>query len=97
MTKKRSVDGWFTLFSYICKVLKKNTSNHNADGQWVIFRSDRVKGEALAKLFADSEAGKLKKKQAIEIQSAMLSEDGRSMNICIVKMPQHLIDRYRNK
>ena len=62
----------------------------------VIFRSDRVKGEALAKLFADSEAGK-QKKQAYEIQSAMLSEDGRSMNICIVKMPQHLIDRYRNK
>lgn len=51
----------------------------------------------MAKLFADSEAGKLKKKQAYEIQSAMLSEDGRSMNICIVKMPQHLIDRYRNK
>ena len=31
----------------------------------------------------------------IEIQSAMLSEDGRSMNICIVKMPQELIDRYK--
>ena len=31
----------------------------------------------------------------IEIQSAMLSEDGRSMNICIVKLPQHLIDRYK--
>ncbi len=31
----------------------------------------------------------------IEIQSAMLSEDGRSMNICIVKLPQHLIERYR--
>lgn len=34
---------------------------------------------------------------AIEIQSAMLSEDGRSMNICVVKMPQHLIERYRGK
>ena len=33
----------------------------------------------------------------IEIQSAMLSEDGRSMNICIVKLPQHLIDRYKGK
>lgn len=32
---------------------------------------------------------------AIEIQSAMLSEDGRSMNICIVKMPKHLLDRYK--
>ncbi len=32
---------------------------------------------------------------AIEIQSAMLSEDGRSMNICVVKMPQHLLDRYK--
>ena len=32
---------------------------------------------------------------AIEIQSAMLSEDGRSMNICLVRMPQHLLDRYR--
>ena len=32
---------------------------------------------------------------AIEIQSAMLSEDGRSMNICIVKLPQHLLDRYK--
>ncbi len=32
----------------------------------------------------------------IEIQSAMLSEDGRSMNICIVRLPQHLIDRYKN-
>jgi len=32
---------------------------------------------------------------AIEIQSAMLSEDGRSMNICVVKLPQHLIDRYK--
>ena len=31
----------------------------------------------------------------IEIQSAMLSDDGRSMNICIVRLPQHLIDRYR--
>lgn len=33
---------------------------------------------------------------AIEIQSAMLSEDGRSMNICIVKLPQKLLDRYSN-
>lgn len=32
---------------------------------------------------------------AIEIQSAMLAEDGRSMNICIVKMPQELLDRYK--
>ncbi len=32
---------------------------------------------------------------AIEIQSAMLSEDGRSMNICVVRLPQHLIDRYK--
>lgn len=31
----------------------------------------------------------------IEIQSAMLSEDGRSMNICIVRLPQRLIDRYK--
>ena len=31
----------------------------------------------------------------IEIQSAMLSEDGRSMNICIVRMPQYLLDRYK--
>ena len=31
----------------------------------------------------------------IEIQSAMLSDDGRSMNICIVKLPQHLLDRYK--
>ena len=30
----------------------------------------------------------------IEIQSAMLSDDGRSMNICIVKLPQNLLDRY---
>ena len=33
----------------------------------------------------------------IEIQSAMLSDDGRSMNICIVKLPQHLVDRYGKK
>ena len=33
----------------------------------------------------------------IEIQSAMLSDDGRSMNICIVRLPQHLIDRYPNR
>ncbi len=33
---------------------------------------------------------------AIEIQSAMLSDDGRSMNICVVRLPQNLIDRYRN-
>ena len=33
----------------------------------------------------------------IEIQSAMLSDDGRSMNICIVRLPQHLIDRYKQK
>ncbi len=32
---------------------------------------------------------------AIEIQSAMLSEDGRSMNICVVRMPQYLLDRYK--
>ena len=32
---------------------------------------------------------------AIEIQSAMLSEDGRSLNICVVKLPQHLLDRYK--
>lgn len=31
---------------------------------------------------------------AIEIQSAMLSEDGRSMNICVVRLPQYLLDRY---
>ena len=31
----------------------------------------------------------------IEIQSAMLSEDGRSMNICIVRLPQKLINRYK--
>ncbi|MBR5350625.1 MAG: hypothetical protein IK124_05245, partial [Prevotella sp.] len=31
----------------------------------------------------------------IEIQSAMLSDDGRSMNICIVRLPQHLINRYK--
>ncbi len=30
----------------------------------------------------------------IQIQSAMLSEDGRSMNICIVHLPQYLLDRY---
>ncbi len=30
----------------------------------------------------------------IEIQSAMLSEDGRSMNICLVKMPDDLLKRY---
>ena len=34
---------------------------------------------------------------AIEIQSAMLSEDGRSMNICVVKLPRSLIERYKNK
>ncbi len=33
---------------------------------------------------------------AIEIQSAMLSEDGRSMNICIVRLPEELLARYRN-
>ena len=33
----------------------------------------------------------------IEIQSAMLSDDGRSMNICIVRLPQHLVDRYGKK
>ena len=33
----------------------------------------------------------------IEIQSAMLSDDGRSMNICLVRLPQHLIDRYKGK
>ncbi len=32
---------------------------------------------------------------AIEIQSAMLSEDGRSLNICIVKIPQELLNRYK--
>jgi hypothetical protein len=26
---------------------------------------------------------------------AMLSEDGRSMNICIVRLPQKLINRYK--
>ena len=31
----------------------------------------------------------------IEIQSAMLSDDGRSMNICIVRLPQHLINKYK--
>ena len=31
----------------------------------------------------------------VEIQSAMLSDDGRSMNICIVRLPQQLIDRYK--
>ena len=33
----------------------------------------------------------------IEIQSAMLSDDGRSMNICIVRLPQHLIDKYKRE
>ena len=27
--------------------------------------------------------------------SGMLSEDNRSMNICIVRLPQELIDRYK--
>ena len=31
----------------------------------------------------------------IEIQSAMLSDDGRSMNICIVRLPEHLLKRYQ--
>ena len=31
----------------------------------------------------------------INFQSAMLSEDGRSMNICVIKLPQRLLDRYR--
>lgn len=31
----------------------------------------------------------------IEIQSAMLSEDNRSMNICVIKLPQALLDRYK--
>ena len=31
----------------------------------------------------------------IEIQSAMLSEDNRSMNICLVRLPQELIERYK--
>ncbi|MCR5131653.1 MAG: oligogalacturonate lyase family protein [Prevotella sp.] len=31
----------------------------------------------------------------IEIQSAMLSEDGRSMNICIVRLPKELRERYK--
>ena len=31
----------------------------------------------------------------IEIQSAMLSEDGRSMNICIVRLPEELLKRYK--
>jgi len=31
----------------------------------------------------------------IEIQSAMLSDDGRSMNICIVRLPKHLLERYK--
>ena len=29
--------------------------------------------------------------------TGMLCVARKSMNICIVKMPQHLIDRYRNK
>lgn len=29
----------------------------------------------------------------VEIQSAMLSEDGRSMNICVVKLPEALLNR----
>lgn len=33
----------------------------------------------------------------IEIQSAMISDDGRSMNICIVRLPQHLIDKYKRE
>ncbi len=33
----------------------------------------------------------------IEIQSAMLSDDGRSMNICIVRLPQKLIDKYKKR
>ena len=32
----------------------------------------------------------------IEIQSAMLSADNRSMNICVVKMPEKLLKRYRD-
>ena len=61
-----------------------------ADGRWVIFRSDRVKGEAMA---VNEETGDI-----VQVTeggfTGMLSDDGRSMNICIVKMPQHLLDRY---
>ena len=117
-----------------------------SDGKWVVFRSDRVAGEAMAVneetgdnfwhvagsqdghwVAGDDFARELwvidrhtgerilltagHKTTArdhvhptfkpdgteIEIQSAMLSDDGRSMNICIVRMPQRLLDRYKNR
>ena len=33
----------------------------------------------------------------VHIQSAMLSEDGKSMNICVIKLPDYLLNRYKNK
>jgi len=62
-----------------------------SDGKWVIFRSNRVPGEAMA---VNEETGVM-----VQVTeggySGMLSEDNRSMNICIVRLPQELIDRYK--
>lgn len=85
-----------------------------ADGQWLIFRSDRVPGEAIA---VHEESGEMvllssghKTTAAdhphptfspdgsrIQIQSAMLSEDNRTMNICIIPVPKHWLERTYSK
>ena len=62
-----------------------------ADGKWVIFRSDRVQGEAMA---VNEETGDI-----VQVTeggfTGMLCVAHKSMNLCIVRLPQHLIDRYQ--
>lgn len=60
-----------------------------SDGKWIIFRSNRVRGEAADHPHPTFSPDGTR----IEIQSAMLSDDNRTMNICIIPVPAPLLNR----
>lgn len=84
--------------------------NGSADGNWVVgdnfarelFLIDRHTGERILlsaghKVTAQDHPHPTFSADGtkIHIQSAMLSEDGRSMNICVIKIPDYLLNRYK--
>lgn len=83
----------------------------SADGHWVVgdnFRRelwliDRHTGERILLTAGHKETAQdhihptfSPDGTKINFQSAMLSEDGRSMNICVIRLPQSLLDRYKH-
>ncbi len=84
--------------------------NGSSDGHWAagdnfsrdIYLIDRHTGELILLSAGHKETAKDHPHPTfsadgtkIHIQSAMLSEDGVGLNICVIKIPQYLLDRYK--